>query len=69
VGDGGVVEGGEQPGLTLEPRQALGILRQLGRQHLDCHGCIFLLLFLPGWCSDLYLICSSTTLSRTFRKT
>ena len=37
VGDVGVVERGEQFRFALEARQALGILRQLSRQHLDRH--------------------------------
>jgi len=35
VGDVRVVEGGEQLRLALEAGEALGILRQLGRHHLD----------------------------------
>jgi hypothetical protein len=30
-----VVEGGQKLGLSLEPRQALGVLGDLARQHLD----------------------------------
>ena len=37
VGDVRVVEGGEQLRLALEAGEALRILRQLGRQHLDRH--------------------------------
>ena len=33
--DAGVIEGGEGPGLLLEARETLGIVRHGGRQHLD----------------------------------
>ena len=34
-GDVRVVEGGEEVRLALEAAEALGVLRDLGRQHLD----------------------------------
>ena len=37
VGDAGVVEGGQQLRLTLEPCEPIGITRHLGGQHLDRH--------------------------------
>jgi hypothetical protein len=36
-GDVGVVEGGEEVGLALEAGEALGVLHDLGGQHLDGH--------------------------------